>query len=372
MKIYIADQIIEIPIAEGAGIDIANNQLFNIVRMQMDLADEDYEKSFWSFIEEWVNEKDYVIAHTSGSTGLPKEIQINKTSMILSARRTNAFFQLNADMHALLCMDCKYIGAKLMVIRALIGNLDLYITSPKTEPLLNFLHHFEGKIDFAAMVPYQLHHIAIDNIESLSRIDKLIIGGGSLPKALSDFIIASGLKTVIYETYGMTETISHIAIREMTDVYFNALPEVEISIDERGCAQIEDQLTQKGQIIQTNDIIELHEPNQFKILGRLDNIINTGGVKISPEIVEEKIKHLMPYQFLISSMPDAVLGNKMILIYELNKKDDVIAEKIKPLLSSYEMPKEFIRVDHLIYLENLKIDRIKSRQYVLENLGSSH
>ncbi|MBK7958513.1 MAG: hypothetical protein IPK03_10625 [Bacteroidetes bacterium] len=84
--------------------------------------------------------------------------------------------------------------------------------------------------------------------------------------------------------------------------------------------KIEDQLIQTGQIIQTNDIIELHESNQFKILGRLDNIINTGGVKISPEIIEEKIKHLMPYQFLISSMPDEVLGNKMILIYELNKR----------------------------------------------------
>lgn len=368
MKIHIEEQIIEIPMAEGLGMEISNNALFKIVRMQKAMANSDYEISFWSFIEEWVNDKEYIIAQTSGSTGIPREIQLKKTAVIASAKRTNAFFDLKSGMNVWLCMDCKYIGAKLMVIRALVGNMNLYITAPTKEPLQKLIEQYSCRIDFAAMVPMQLHHIAIENIESLQIIQTLIIGGGTLPHALAKFIQTKDISTKIYETYGMTETISHIAVKKMKEPYFKALPGVEIRQDEEGCALIEDSILFENQMIQTHDIIELHGPNTFKIIGRIDNIINSGGIKISPEALEEKIKHLVSVPFIISSAPDEVLGNKIVFIYESNTIDHQIAERIKSSLSKYEMPKEFIPLEHFDYLENLKIDRIKTRLKAIARL----
>lgn len=311
----------------------------------------DDEFAIGTFILEWLDDNDFVIVKTSGSTGNPKEIQLQKKSMYNSAFATVTYFDLLEGTKALLCMPSEYIAGKMMLVRAMIAGWDLHTNTPGKNPLKNRHERF----DFTAMVPYQVFH----SLSDLHKVKKLIIGGGAVPLKLEEQL--QKLKTNVFATYGMTETISHIAVRPINgkekSVIFSALPKVEFLLTTNGCLQINASEISEEAVI-TNDVVELISPTSFKFMGRIDNVINTGGVKVHPEAVEEKLSRYISEPFFIASENDSALGERVILIVEspegLRLEDFFQAFKT---LSTYEKPKKIYSVRQFAYTDTGKIKR---------------
>ena len=313
------------------------------------------EESVEGFISEWNNTEDYIIAFTSGSTGKPKEIRILKSKMVESARMTGDYLNLKKGDNALLCLSINTIGGKMMVVRSIVLELNLFVTAVDSNPLQKLDEH----IDFVAMVPMQLHNSLLNNAFSLSDIRSIIIGGGSISSALSHLLVENNLS--VYHTYGMTETISHVAMRRVgieEDECFSSLGEPLFS-ESNGQLVIKTRLLEHESIV-TNDCIELIDNKHFKLLGRSDFVINSGGVKIHPEEVESKISKLIHAPFFITGLEDAYLGEKVILCIEssevikLNKSDFLLS------LSKYECPKEIYFIPTFEVTESGKINRLKT------------
>lgn len=294
------------------------------------------------FLLEWNDENDYVIQKTSGSTGPPKEIKILKKSMVDSAMATGTFFGFKKNQNLLLCLSPEFIAGKMQIVRAKIFKMNLLVGEFKGNPLSNI--EVENKIHFAAFVPFQVHQIIKDKQSQLQfeNIENVIIGGGvvsdSLRATLSDF------KNKNYSTFGMTETVSHIAlclIYENNAIY-KSMPDVEFGIDDRGCLIINAPKLNSSPII-TNDIVDLINKESFKWFGRYDNVINTGGIKIYPEVLEKKIKDLISERFYFKGEIDSELGEKVVLFIEdQNIEDEAVAAlkiKINKYLSKFEQPK---------------------------------
>ena len=315
-----------------------------------------FESAIGIFILEWLDINDYIIVKTSGSTGVPKDIKLKKENVFNSATATVTYFKLNENTKALLCLPADYIAGKMMLVRGMIAGWDLYYSAPGKNPLQGL----EVSFNFAAMVPYQVFHSLAD----LHKIKKLIIGGGIVSVELEKSLQQQS--TQVFATYGMTETISHIAIRSINgkekSEAFSALPEVDFSQTAEGCLKI---IAPKisEQIIITNDVVELISPNSFKFLGRIDNVINTGGVKVYPEGIEEKLSLDINKPFFIASENDEALGERVILIVEENKpsKLEEYVESFKTL-SAYEKPKKIYSVSKFIYTETAKIKRAEVLQ----------
>ena len=341
------------------------------------------------FLQEWFNTMDFVEVKTSGSTGVPKLIQLQKKHMISSAIATGVFFNLPNKTTALLCMSPNYIAGKMMLIRALTLGWHIDIVEPSSNPLKNC-----NKIyDFSAMVPLQLNN----SLKSIYKIKKLIVGGGVVSNELLEKI--QPIKTEIFATYGMTETITHIAVKKLNqfknvivsetkqsaiskeitsvntffcndvisneamNVNYEVFPDVTISKDERGCLVINAPKVSK-QLVVTNDLIKLISLTEFKWLGRFDTVINSGGIKLIPEQIEAKLAQIISQRFFVAGFPDVNLGEKLILIIEgendLNK--DLLLKMLKELenLLKYEIPKEIYFLKQFIETPTKKIDRIKT------------
>lgn len=289
------------------------------------------EQEIGEFLLDWFDDKDYIEMKTSGTTGLPKLVRLHKQAMIRSALATGDFFDLNAGHKALLCLPAKFIAGKMMLVRSLILGLDLDIIEPGTQPLaLNNTIY-----DFVAMVPLQVQN----SIGALKNVKKLIVGGAKMDADLEEKLLT--LKTEVYETYGMTETITHIAARKVGEDFFTILPNVKITKDNRGCLVIDIPAISEEPII-TNDLIELIGESQFTFLGRIDNVINSGGVKLIPEQIEAKLTGKINSRFFVTGMPDSVLGEKLILVIEGEKQD--FASDFFDILDKYEKPKEIVFV----------------------------
>ncbi|MFN7775615.1 AMP-binding protein, partial [Flavobacterium sp.] len=267
---------------------------------------EDFEKPVGEFLLDWFDEKPYIEMQTSGSTGLPKIIQVDKQAMVHSALATGDFFDLKPGDRALQCLPVKYVAGKMMLIRSIVLGLDLDYVAPTSHPM----ERLEDKYDFAAMVPLQ----AQCSIPKLTQIKKLIVGGARINAVLEQQLMQ--LPTQVFETYGMTETITHIAAKRVGEKAFTVLPHVTISYDERNCLVIHAPHIIAEETVVTNDLVELVNENQFVFLGRIDNVINSGGVKILPEQVEHKLDGKLDRRFFISSEEDTELGDKVVLIVE--------------------------------------------------------
>lgn len=332
-------------------------------------------KEAHSFLKDWFDEKQFIEVKTSGSTGAPKLIQLHKKHMINSAKATGYFFHLLENTTVLFCMSPNYIAGKMMLVRALILGWDIDIVEPISNPLLTI----EKTYDFSAMVPLQLHN----SLNEIHKIKKLIVGGGVVSNELLDKI--QHIKTEVFATYGMTETITHIAVKKLNNFkdviasktkqsHYKTLPNIKISTDKRGCLVINAPTVSDVQII-TNDLVELVSETEFKWLGRFDSIINSGGIKLIPEQLEEKLGTIISEPFFIAGLPDAVLGEKLILVIEklttersrnalistpLNRQKNEYYQKIKELntLSKYEIPKEIYFVDNFVKTPTGKINRI--------------
>jgi O-succinylbenzoic acid--CoA ligase len=290
---------------------------------------EDFEKPVGNFLLDWFDYKSYIEMETSGSTGAPKTISISKQAMVDSALATGDFFNLQPGNKALQCLPVKYVAGKMMLVRAMILGLDLEFVAPSSHPL----DHNEIDFDFVAMVPLQ----AQNSISQLKKVKKLIIGGAAVNKTLEKQLLK--LPTKVYETYGMTETITHIAARKLGEKAFTVLPYVSVSFDDRNCLVIHAPRI-SPEVIITNDIVELLDENQFIFLGRMDNVINSGGIKLIPEQIEQKLVGKINQRFFIASKPDDEFGEKVVLVVESEKHklDDSIYES----LDKYEKPKEII------------------------------
>lgn len=321
---------------------------------------DDFEISIGKFIRKWLDEKDTIKVKTSGSTGKPKKIVLTKEHMINSAKATGAFFNLPEGTSALMCLSAKFIGGKMMLVRAMVLGWDLHIVSPEKDALTQY----DNDYDFVAMVPYQLYH----SIPALKKVKTLIVGGGSVSKELEEQL--ADVPTKIYATYGMTETISHVAVRNLngehkSDVY-RALPDVQFTADGRECLVIYAPYIDDDVII-TNDLVEFISPSEFRWLGRYDNVINSGGFKIHPERIERKLSEFIELPFIIASEKDEQFGERVIIVFE-NDERNALPNYTHAFstLEKHERPKKIYTISKFPFTETEKIKRADVLQ-VLEN-----
>lgn len=315
------------------------------------------------FFYEWFSDKNYIIASTSGSTGVPKSIKLAKASMEASAKATGEYFNLKLGTTALLCMSTDYIGGKMMLVRALILGWKLDVQAPVSNPL----EHTNKIYDFAAMVPMQLHQ----SLAKIHHVKKLLVGGGVVSESLVAEI--QSVSTKIYASYGMTETISHIAVKALNHIkgdsasYFKTLPNIKVSIDKRDCLIVNAPLLSKKAVI-TNDVVNLISEDSFEWLGRFDHVINSGGIKIHPETIEKTLEKIIKQRFFVAGIPDAVLGEKLVLLIE-GAKDLLLERKIMQELplSKYERPKAFYWLSSFKETETKKIQRKATLDLIVYN-----
>ena len=313
-----------------------------------------------SFLKTWFDESDFIIVNTSGSTGKPKPVKLKKSMMVNSAKATGVFFDLKPNTTALLCLSTGFIAGKMMLVRAMTLGWHIDVITSSANPLAEINKTY----DFSAMVPLQL----FNSVKNIVKIKKLIVGGGVVSKELQSKILE--LPTKIYATYGMTETITHIAIKPLNRAAgmsfenntYHTLPKVKINKDDRNCLII-DAPDVAEQTLITNDIVEIISENQFKWLGRFDNIVNSGGVKLIPEQIEEKLTKIISKRFFVAGVPDVLLGEILVLVIE-GKPIEINKERFKQVLSKFEIPKRIYFVDNFKETETNKIDRISTMNLV--------
>lgn len=314
---------------------------------------EPFEQHVGNFLLDWFDDKSYIELSTSGTTGTPKVIKIEKQAMLDSALATGDFFDLKPGDTMLHCLPTNYVAGKMMFVRSFILGLDMKFVEPSSDPLKNLDETF----DFCAMVPLQ----AKNSLEKLKakKIKKLIIGGVKVHKALERELVK--LPMEIYETYGMTETITHIAAKKIGEKAFTVLPNVKVSIDDRQCLVIDAKKISKDKIV-TNDIVNLISDTQFSWEGRIDNVINSGGVKLMPERIEDKLSTLIPRRYFVSGQPDETLGEKAVLYVE--GEPMVIEESVFAVLEKFERPKDVVFIPSFNETATGKIMRTESMQSI--------
>lgn len=324
--------------------------------IQFETRENETNEKVLAFIDEWNAPTSEIVVHTSGSTGKPKKIVLRKQHMIASAKATGEFLGLKKGDRALLCLSMDTIGGRMMVVRALVLELKLIVVDVSSNPLANV----DGNITFAAMVPMQVQNCLDANLSRFANIEQLIIGGAAVSEKLIDQL--QELSTKVFHTFGMTETISHIAMRSLNhprEGQFSCLP--GISVDEKNSSLVIDAPTIGVHNLQTNDAIELLSPTSFRWLGRTDFVINSGGVKLHPEEIELKLVNLIVRPFFVSGEPDTRLGEKLILWVESVQRLNLKKSDFASLLANYSIPKEIKYLNKFAYTSSGKIDRITSK-----------
>lgn len=319
------------------------------------------------FCKEWLNGRQTFIVTTSGSTGTPKTIELRREQMIASAKKTIKALGLQQGMTALVCLDVDFIAGKMMLVRSLVAGMNMIVVEPKANPLEDL---GAEKIDFAAMVPYQLEHEG-RNIDS---IQKIILGGAPVSTALQNNI--QELKTECYATFGMTETISHIALQKLNgndrQDFFEALDGVDIRLDERGCLVIEADYL--DDVIITNDVVDLLDHRRFRWLGRWDNVINTGGIKVIPEKIEKVAgEYLSSKKFFVSAIEHPQLGQQVVLVIEgmlTSNEENELMHLLRGKLSRYEIPKQVLYSQRFATTPTQKVNRKLSLENALPRPNS--
>jgi len=314
-----------------------------------------YEQYLGDFLLDWLDSSETINLTTSGTTAESKLICFKKQALVNSAIATGEFFDVNIGDRALHCLPANFIAGKMMLIRAMILGLELDLISPSRNPF----HKNNKSYDFVAMTPMQAFH----SLANMSQVKVLIVGGAFVSKSLQKALLKTNVNA--YETYGMTETLSHIAVRTMKDPpsEFQCLPYVEVSQDDRGCLEVTSDLLQVDRYV-TNDAIELLDDRRFRLIGRIDEVINSGGIKLHPEQIERKLSQVLNMNFFIGGILDETLGEKVILAikYSPSLKLDKILEKIKELskLETYEIPKSILIFPDFVETDSGKIKRKKT------------
>jgi O-succinylbenzoic acid--CoA ligase len=321
------------------------------------------EKKAVEFCIDFLNGRKSFVITTSGSTGVPKNIQVSSDAMTTSARRTAKALGLIPGMTSLVCLDAGFIAGMMMLVRSLTTGMNMIITEPSANPL-NAIP--PSKIDFVALVPYQLSTIlGSDQHQDLPNIGTIILGGASVTTGLLDAI--QNIGTPCYATFGMTETLSHIALQRLNGASrqenFHTLDGVTITADDRGCLVIDvDYLDSR---IVTNDLVEIVTSKEFKWIGRYDNVINSGGIKIVSEKIEKAVGDWMltnglSKRFFVTGVAHPQLGEEVTLVVEgtfPGEDEHALLSSLKTVLLKYEVPRRIFYKSHFVETKTGKIDR---------------
>ena len=308
----------------------------------------------------------YVDVKTSGSTGEPKRMRVEKCRMLNSARITCDFLGLKRGDTALLCLSTEYIAGKMMVVRALERSMKLVSIEPQGCP------EWEGTVDLAAMVPLQVWNLLHQCPSRLTHIRHLLIGGGAIDERLEEAL--QDLPNAVWSTYGMTETLSHIALRRLNgptaSSWYTPFDGVTLSKTEEGCLVIEAPAVHDGQLI-TNDMVELRSDGCFRILGRKDNVICSGGVKIQMEEVERLLRPHLPIPYMITRAKDERLGETVVLLMEGGCPDEAktVCERVLP---KYWQPRRIVSVASLPMTATGKPARAEAERLAQKNGDHPH
>lgn len=325
-----------------------------------------YEKSIpTDFCNAWLNGKTDFELQTSGSTGIPKRINATRQQLIASANITARFLKLEANQTALVCLDTKYIAGLMMLVRAMEVEMKIVVTPPEANPLqaLDPAIH----IDFAAFVPYQIEAILKSaQREKLNAIKNVIIGGAPLSEQTK--VELQPLTNNVYATYGMTETLTHIALQKLSGMgghdLFQILPGFSVTQDKRSCLVIQAMHLGADPIV-TNDLVELVGTDKFRWLGRIDSVINSGGIKVIPEKLELIITNVFAAlkinnRFFVTGIPHQQLGESIALIIEGSVEKnllDSLRQALSEALPRYENPKSIYCIEKFVYTKTGKINR---------------
>ena len=332
-----------------------------------------YEKPIYSFLQDWINpEITTFTVFTSGSTGIPKAIKITKTQMIASANQTGNYFSLKKNDTALLCLPAEKIAGKMMLVRSLVLGLNLFVFEKiKDIPLT-----LKNPIKFAAFTPMQLSQIFLFGQQYahsfFKQFSAIIVGGSEVNYALKQQIL--GIKSAqIYQTFGMTETVSHVALKPLNNLKSNGyeyelLPNIDAGIDERGCIWIAGAVTNDQKIF-SNDLVRFSGEKTFEWMGRTDNVVNSGGIKILTEMLQEKLSEiifcnpeifadLVGKKYFFAGVPHPIFGEALVLVLEADFVNEAkTIDSLKPFLDKYEVPKKIICTQPFDVLANDKIDK---------------
>ena len=324
-----------------------------------------FERSVIALIDAWDRGQEVFTINTSGSTGQPKLISLSRAQMKASAENTLEYLKLKKGCNILLCLDPGYIAGMMQVVRAIVGDCNLYAIEPSSLPFQKL--KTKEKFSLCSMVPMQVIKTmdSPDGVTFLESIDHVLIGGGDLDLRIESQL--SEFHNSMYHTFGMTESVTHVALRKINGPerrsYYQFLPGIEFKTDERDCLVIKGEVTNNKWVI-TNDVVEWIQPDGFIWKGRHDYIINSGGKKTLAEFLEKKIKRILSdnkvdMKFIISGEPDPLLGERIIMILADNKQIDL--EKLKSILmgslDKHEMPRVYYRITENFLLDKDKINR---------------
>lgn len=326
-------------------------------------------KSSLDFCREWLNGKESFILQTSGSTGTPKKITVTRNQLTAAAKHTANVLGLQKNYTSLVCLDTRYIAGVMMLVRSLETGMNIVLVEPASNPLEKLAPGVT--IDFAAMVPLQLETILKSSQqEILNKIKIILIGGAAINT--STVTELDGMQCSFFSTYGMTETLSHIALQKLNGAnahdFFQALSGITLAQDERGCLVIHAPHISTHAII-TNDLVELLNSSQFRWLGRADNIINTGGVKVISEKIEASIRQILDElnihnRFFVAALPDVLLGESVNLFLEgtplSTSVEELIHKALTEALSKFERPKSIRYITPFVNTATGKINKIST------------
>ncbi len=325
--------------------------------------------------EEFINEyknSEILEFYTSGTTASPKKVVFTKKQLQLSAQKTIDLLQIKEKSNLLLCLNPNFIASKMQIVRAIEADANLIISSTSVPDILEI----NERVNFASYVPIQLNKIFKEpkGKDFLNNHTSILVGGATIDDALMQQINA--LKIPVYQTFGMTETATHIATRLLNGAYkseyYLTLPKTEIDYCSNNCLKIKSDVT-NNQWIETTDVVKIIDKNKFYWLGRNDFVINSGGIKIYCESLENTINSIFKKNniftsFILSSIPDQLLGEMLVLVLE--KKDYLddnilLLKLLKNELNKYECPKKIIYIDLFPINENGKVMRNKIKEMIL-------
>jgi O-succinylbenzoic acid--CoA ligase len=322
----------------------------------------EFAQEAFSFCKDWLAGKDRFVQATSGSTGTPKLKEIARQQLKASARATGAFFGVDSEFKLLCCLNPAYIAGKMMLVRALVWDCEITLVEPNSDPLASQ----EEPFDLVAMVPLQVETslASPSSLEKLKAIRTVLIGGAPLSDSLHKALSQEGIAA--WQTFGMTETVSHIALAPIGtgELIYETLPGVEIGVSENQCLWIQSAMSGSTKI-QTNDIIELRSKNTFVWLGRTDFVVNSGGIKLFPEQLEKKINPWMSERYpgvsyFFFGEADDRLGKRLVLYVEGEASQfnlESLEKELKKLLGKFEVPRKIYLLPQFTYTETGKINR---------------
>lgn len=337
----------------------SNRAFFNRAEFHQKNQDKD-QKYVIDLINDWLDGKQQFEFTTSGSTGTPKKLFISRQLLAYSAQQTLHYLNIQNGGNMLLCIPPHFIGGQMVIVRAIINAMTLHVIKPMLS-LSDIGIHFR----LASMVPAQIESILKNDPELFNQFDNILIGGAPLSIQIEKILQSLKTKCQFHITYGMTETASHIALRNPGELNYKLIGDITMKTNESDCLMIKGTVTNNEWLV-TNDIVSIKDNQTFEWLGRADFVINSGGIKINPEVVELKLSfQLKEKDYFITSLPHEIFGEQVVLVIQGAPFD--LPASLFGDLSKYEKPKQVLWISKFNYTKSGKLDRIMTRELIFQN-----